>query len=220
MSPDESHPAPPVDVAGLLRRIRRSADLSQRELAARLHVSKSAVAAFESGTRSVDVELLAAAAALAGLRVALLDRSCAEVRGMQPGAVRDRAGRRFPAHLDTMLSEQRASRWDDRPRLRRPTYTFDRRPSWGDSGRRGDRDRPDDHLMPRPGDHPAERATARRLAERDARQLERDRRFRAGELGRTDDPFTCTCPPECDDLDDRSGPPVHAADCPCSCDVA
>ena len=34
------------------------------------------------------------------------------------------------------------------------------------------------------------------------------------------EPFVCTCPPECDELDDRSGPPVHAAACPCRCDIA
>ena len=46
---------------------------------------------------------------------------------MHVGGVRDRGGRRFPAHLDTVLSEERASRWEHRPRLRQPTYTFDRR---------------------------------------------------------------------------------------------
>ena len=213
----EPDPAAFVDVAGLLRRIRRRTDLSQRELAARLHVSKTTVAAFEAGTRTVDVHLLAAAAALAGLRVALLDEQGAEVRGMHPDGVRDRGGRRFPAHLDTVLSEQRASRWEHRPRLRQPTYTFDRRDPWADAGSRAG-SRPDDHLLPQPGDSPAERAAARQREARERRQDERARRVAAGEL-RPAEPFTCTCPPACDELDDWSGRPVHAEECRCSCDV-
>ena len=212
-----SDPAASVDVAGLLRRIRRTVDLSQRELAARLHVSKSAVAAFESGTRPVDVRLLAAAAALAGLRLALIDDAGAEVRGMHPDGVRDRGGRRFPAHLDTVLSEERASRWEHRPLLRQPTYTFDRRDPWADAGSRA-RSRPDDHLLPQPGDSPAERAAARQREARERRQEERARRTATGEP-RPAEPFTCSCPPACDELDDWSGRPVHAEECPCSCDV-
>jgi transcriptional regulator with XRE-family HTH domain len=209
--------AGPVDVAGLLRRIRRTADLSQRELAARLRVSKTAVAAFESGTRTIDVHLLAAAAALAGLRIALLDEAGAEVRGMRPDCVRDRGGRRFPAHLDTVLSEERASRWEHRPHLRQPTYTFDRRDPWADAESRA-QSRPDDHLVPQPGDSPADRAAARRREARDQRLDELARRREAGELPPVE-PFTCTCPPSCDELDDWSGRPVHHEQCPCSCDV-
>ena len=215
----DPHPdlAAPIDVAGLLRRVRRTADLSQRELATRLHVSKSAVAAFESGERSIDVHLLAAAASLARLRIAMLDEAGAEVRGMHPDGVRDRGGRRFPAHLDTVLSEQRASRWEHRPLLRQPTYTFDRRDPWADVETHA-RNRPDDHLVPCAGDSPEERAAARRREARQRREDERARRVAAGEL-RPAEPFACTCPPACDELDDWSGRPVHAEACPCSCDV-
>ena len=31
---------------------------------------------------------------------------------------------------------------------------------------------------------------------------------------------SCTCPAECDQLDDRSGTPVHANGCRCHCDIA
>ena len=217
MSHGDPDPVAPIDVTGLLRRIRRTTDLSQRELAARLHVSKTAVAAFECGTRAIDVDLLAAAAALAGLRIALLDEAGAEVRGMRPDGVRDRGGRRFPAHLDTVLSEERASRWEHRPQLRQPTYTFDRRDPWADAESRA-RSRPDDHLVPQPGDSPAERAAARQREARKRRQDELARRRAAGELGPVE-PFTCTCPPACDELDDWSGRPVHAEECPCCCDV-
>ena len=134
---------------------------------------------------------------------------------MAPATVRDRAGRRFPAHLDTMLSERRSWRWAHRPRLRQPTYTFDRRSPWDDPAR----DRPDDHLVPRPGDSPEERAAARRAEAARLRQEERQRRFESGAFRHIDEGWTCTCPTECDDLDDRNARPVHAEDCPCRCDV-
>ncbi len=208
--------APAFDLAGAVRRIRRRADCSQRELAARVGTSKSAIAAAETGAAGLDARLLASAAHLAGLRIALLDEAGAEVRGMRPDGVRDRGGRRFPAHLDTVLSEERASRWEHRPLLRQPTYTFDRRDRWADA--ESARNRPDDHLVPQPGDSPAERAAARRREARERRQDELARRRAAGEP-RPVEPFTCTCPPACDELDDWSGRPVHAEECPCSCDV-
>lgn len=206
------------DVPGLVRRIRRAADLSQRELADRLGLSKSTIAAIEAGTRDIRVAVLSAAAEAAGMRLALLDQQGREVTAMHPGAVRDRGGRRFPAHLDTVLGDDRATRWEHRPGRRRPTYTFGRRSPWEDAASRTE-DRPADHLLPQPGDDPAERAAARRLAHLVERRAERERRFLAGELRRQDDDWTCTCPPECDELDDWSGRPVHAAHCPCSCDV-
>lgn len=218
MSHPEPDPAAGIDVAGLVRRIRRRADLSQRELAARLQVSKSAIAAVECGARPLDVHLLAAAAALAGLRLALLDAAGEEVRGMHPDAVRDRGGRRFPAHLDTMLSERRASRWEHRPLLRRPTYTFDRRDPY-ENGESRARSLPDDHLLPQAGDSPEERAADRRREARRQEREERERRFLAGELRSGGAGLECSCPPVCDELDDWSGRPVHADACPCSCDV-
>jgi HTH-type transcriptional regulator/antitoxin HipB len=90
----------------MVRRIRRLADLSQRELSARIGISKSAVAAAESGRAGLDARVLARAAALAGLRLALVDGQGREVPGMDPDAVRDTAGRLYPAHLDTRYSDE------------------------------------------------------------------------------------------------------------------
>ncbi len=205
------------DLCAALRRIRRAADLSQRELAGAAALSVSAVAHAEAGTRDLPVSALVRAAALAGLRLALLDGAGMEVRGMHPDAVRDRGGRRFPAHLDTMLSERRASRWEHRPLLRQPTYTFDRRRPWEDADSRRT-DRPDDHLLPQPGDAPAERAAARAAAAQERLRAERERRRAAGDLVPSPE-WTCTCPAACDELDDWSGRPVHAGNCPCSCDL-
>ncbi|MGY2001739.1 helix-turn-helix domain-containing protein [Blastococcus sp. SYSU DS1024] len=223
--PDDHVPGE-FDLCGLLRRIRRRAELSQRELAARLGVSKSTVAAVESGTTGMDARLVAAAARLGGLRLGLLDDEGRPVAGMAAGTVRDGAGRRFPAHLDTMLSEERAWRWEHQPRLRQPTYTFDRRRPEEDAADRT-RDRPDDHLVPQPGDAPEERAAARRAAaarrrweEVQRRREELRRRVAAGEVEACDDGWACTCPPECDEMDGGEGQPVHAANCPCGCDIS
>ncbi|MBJ7452930.1 MAG: helix-turn-helix transcriptional regulator [Blastococcus sp.] len=191
--------------------------MSQRQLADAAGLSPSAVAHAEAGTRDLPVTALARAAETAGLRLTLLDEAGTEVRGMRPDAVTDRGGRRFPAHLDTVLSEERASRWEHRPKLRQPTYTFNRRDPWADACSRP-RSRPDDHLVPQAGDSPAERAAARWREAEQRRRDERARRVAAGEL-RPAEPFTCTCPPACDELDDWSGRPVHAGECPCSCDV-
>ena len=46
-----------------------------------------------------------------------------------------------------------------------------------------------------------------------------ERRSAAGELRPVED-FRCMCPAACDELDDRSGRPVHAPECACHCDVA
>lgn len=206
------------DAGGALRRIRRLADLSQREFASTLGVSKSTVAAMESGSRGIDVVLLARAAALAGLQLALLDESGRDVGSMAATAVRDLSGRRFPAHLDTRRSDGPRGRYE--PRRDRPETSFT---YWRDRNARDTRRRtagtPTDHHPVLPGDSPRERLAAQRRAALQAAAEERHRRLLAGELAGRPDAFSCTCPAECDDLDDRSGRPVHAADCPCSCDL-
>lgn len=207
------------DLPAALRRIRRAADLSQRELAERLGASKSAIARVERGHGGLDVRVLARAALLAGLRLALLDDQGGDVPGMSPEAVRDQGGRRFPAHLDTRHSDE--GWWHGPHRYDRiqPSYTFDRDRGSRD-GRRGRTGTPEDHQLPRPSDSPRERAAARRRDQLRRRAEDRERAFLAGEFRHLDDGFTCSCPPACDELDDRSGKPVHAPGCPCDCDVA
>ncbi|MGY1621367.1 helix-turn-helix domain-containing protein [Geodermatophilus sp. SYSU D00965] len=208
-----------LDLPGTLRRIRRQADLSQRELAAACGVSASVISHAEAGRRGLPTELLVRAAALAGLRLALVDEHGREVPGMDPGAVRDKSGRLYPAHLDTRYSDE--GWWHDEHRYSRERvwYTFDRDRRRRDAVRRHT-GTPDDHQLPRAGDAPSARAEAGRLARWQAREAERRRRFEAGELSRIDVRFDCTCPPRCDELDDGTGSPVHAPDCPCGCDLA
>jgi transcriptional regulator with XRE-family HTH domain len=205
------------DLPGSLRRIRRRADLSQRELAGRIGLSKSALAAAEAGTRDLPATALSRAATLAGLRLALLDGSGCEVIGMLPGGARDAAHRRLPAHLDTIHTDEVASRWTHNHGRARPWFTFTLDRDSRDRSRRR-AGTPEDHHVPLPGDSPQERQLARRRAAWVRREEERRRRWEAGELPRPQE-WECTCPPRCEELDDRSGRPVHAADCPCSCDV-
>jgi HTH-type transcriptional regulator/antitoxin HipB len=207
------------DLCGALRRVRRLADLSQRELAAAAGISASAVGHAEAGTRDLPVGALARAAGLAGLRLALLDTEGREVTGMDGGAVRDMGDRRYPAHLDTRYSDE--GWWHDEHRYSRERvwYTFDRDRRRRDAVRRRS-GTPADHQLPRPGDSPRHRAEARRLERADEQAAERQRRFLAGELSGVDLRFDCSCPPACDEVDDGWGKPVHAPDCVCGCDLA
>lgn len=163
--------------------------------------------------------MVARIAEVAGLRLALVDDDGREIAGMADNTVRDAAGRRFPAHLDTRYGDDRWWHGPDRKYRTQPRYTFDR----GRDLRDWNREHvgtPDDHQLPQPGDSPAQRAEERRRARWAARNAERERRFRAGEFADVRETFTCTCPAECDDLDDRSGRPVHADGCRCHCDIA
>ncbi|WP_171058248.1 helix-turn-helix domain-containing protein [Modestobacter altitudinis] len=222
-------------LGALVRRIRRTADLSQRELARALGVSAGAVAQAESGARDLPATVLGRAAELAGLRFALLDASGGEVPAMDDAAVRDRGGRLFPAHLDPRHGDVAWWHGPERYSRERPEYTYDRD--------RRERDElrtavgvPPDHHVPRPGDSLEERARARAEAAAAAwaaRQrlafahhlLRQRERLELG-LPLFPDP-TCSCPPACDDLLFADGPQSprqravpHVEDCPCRCDIA
>ena len=205
------------DLCGVLRRIRRTADLSQRELASAAGLSVSAVAHAEAGTRDLPSRALARAAELAGLRLALLDADGREVAGMHPDGPRDATQRRLPAHLDTLHTDEVADRWAHRPDRPQPWFTFglDRAARDRQRARAG---MPEDHDVPVPGDSPAERRAQRQEAARRRAAEERERR-RASVGWPADEGLTCTCPPECDEVDDGSGPPAHATTCACRCDL-
>jgi transcriptional regulator with XRE-family HTH domain len=207
------------DLPGALRRVRRRADMSQREVAAAAGISASAVAKAESGTRDLPTSLLARIAEVAALRLALVDGNGREVGPMSDAAVRDMSGRRFPAHLDTRYGDEDWWHGEHRYQRDRPRYTFDRRRDLRDEFRLA-MGTPEDHQLPQPGDSPEQRAEERRRVRWAARAAERERRFLAGEFTNVREAFSCTCPAECDQLDDRSGAPVHADTCRCHCDIA
>jgi transcriptional regulator with XRE-family HTH domain len=188
------------DLPGALRRIRRRADMSQRELAAAAGVSASAVGHAETGKRDPTVRALAGLATLAGLRLTLVDEAGDEVAPMTAETVRDMANRRFPAHLDTRYGDDGWWHGPHRYDREQPWYTFDRDRSMRDRYRRRD-GTPDDHQLPQAGDSPADRAAARKREYWRARAEEREQRFLAGGFSHIDVGFTCTCPSACDELD-------------------
>jgi HTH-type transcriptional regulator/antitoxin HipB len=201
----------------MLRRIRRRADLSQRELARRLGISKSAVAAAETGDRDLPFRLLVEAAALAGLHLGLLTADDQVVPGMADDTVRDMGWRRFPAHLDTRYSDEDWWHGEERRSRSQPWYTFDRDRAARDGFRRRD-GTPDDHQRPQDGDSPKERRARRRRESLRRAAEERERAFLAGQLRDTGPDFVCTCPGACDPVSERNAD-VHVEDCACRCDL-
>jgi transcriptional regulator with XRE-family HTH domain len=190
--------------------------MSQRELARACGVPQSAVAQAESGRRDLTVDLLSRAAAVAGLRLALVDVDGVEAPPMDDGAVRDMGRRSYPAHLDVRLSEEGWWHGPERYSRPEPWYTFDRDRRWRDELRRR-HGTPVDHRLPGPDDSPDGRRAERRRAALRRAADEVERRLRAGTLPRAE-PWLCDCPPGCAELEDWQGPPRHTADCPCGCD--
>lgn len=90
-----------LDVPGLIRRVRREADLSQRELAHLLGVCQPTVVRWESGAAEPGIGQFQRLLIVAGLRLAVLDAEGAPSQPMRQDGPRDKAGRRAPAHLDT-----------------------------------------------------------------------------------------------------------------------
>ncbi len=174
---------PEVDVPGLIRRTRRTADLSQRDLAARLGVDQSTVARWEMGETIPDVLTFARLLAVAGLDLKVVDAAGESVPPMAQERPRDRQRRRFPAHLDVVdeASLSLAPRRLTVPhRARRDRLR----------GRFGERT-----------DHPTwamlDEEERHRRAERRARRMERLTSVRPHPPL---EPPPCSCPVECEEM--------------------
>lgn len=90
---------------GLVRRIRRILDVSQRGLAAMLGVSQSVVARWETGRTSPRVSVVERLLRMARLRATVHDEETgAEVRPMRADGARKHGGSRFPAHTDLRVA--------------------------------------------------------------------------------------------------------------------
>ncbi|WP_425310419.1 helix-turn-helix transcriptional regulator [Ammonicoccus fulvus] len=208
------------DAGGLIRRVRRVCDLSQRDLAERLGVHHSTVARWETNAVEPTLGAFARILALAGWTLEAVDPAGAEshetIQPMRGDAARDRQGRRYPAHLDLIGFDEIGPY---RVRYDRPRQGFPRR-----AARREYRDclRAATDAPPL-SDHPSEGELARQKAARSEKRRARQKAHRdaycdalvaAGEPDpRTPGP-TCSCCDQCFDL------PGCAPACSCRCETA
>src|SRR5689334_7765731 len=88
------------DIPDVVRRCRRAARLSQRELASLAGVSATTVAQIESGRHVPSLRLLITLLDAGGLALAVADRLGSILWKYDGRGLRDRAGRHYPAHLD------------------------------------------------------------------------------------------------------------------------
>lgn len=186
-------PARPVaaadqwDRTGAVRRARRRADVSQREMARRIGVSPATVARAECADRSVSFAVIEAILAQGGLRLLVVDEQDRPVAPMRSDAARNNGGTRYPAHLDAWIpthSDEPLGGWRrDRPK---PRLTFHHR-NWRDVRRLRRCVIPRDHSVEI--DLRLARHLRRRRPDWMRRLMEQHRR--------RIDPELCRCGPEC-----------------------
>ncbi|GAA1930099.1 helix-turn-helix domain-containing protein [Nocardioides hwasunensis] len=119
----------PGGIPGLVRRIRRILDVSQRGLAALLGVSQSVVARWETARTSPRATVLERLLRMARLEVTFSDEETGEqVEPMRADGVRKHGGSRYPAHTDLRVTGW----WIPRSALKRSTIE---RFTWRDRSR-------------------------------------------------------------------------------------
>ena len=129
---DDQFPA-----AGLVRRARRIADLSQREIANASGVSQALVSRIEAGTVIPSLAAMSRIVRPARLWLAVIGDDGLLVQPMEDwDDMRDGAERRYPSHLDTILDPEPGEWWADIYGLCRPPETFHRDREWRDVLRR------------------------------------------------------------------------------------
>lgn len=125
-----------LDLPGVLRLVRRLADLSQRQLAERIGVARSSVAKVETGAVIPRVDQLERMLAIAGLRLAVVDADRREVAAMKVwDDCMDGGGRRFPPHLDLILEPYSDDWWGSMYGLASPPETYHRNRAYRDARR-------------------------------------------------------------------------------------
>jgi transcriptional regulator with XRE-family HTH domain len=124
-------------LSGIVRRVRRIADLSQRELAKHAKVSAATIGAIEAASLTPSLRTLQRVLNAANCRLAVVDADGRLVVPLQvwQGTV-DGAGRRYPAHLDTIIDPEPGEWWADVYGLARPPETFRRNRASRDHQRR------------------------------------------------------------------------------------
>jgi transcriptional regulator with XRE-family HTH domain len=114
-------------VSGLVRKARRLADMSQREMARAAEVSQAAISKIEAGTLMPSMGLLQRVLGVAKLWLVAVDDEGRVVEPMKDWQdTRDGAGRRYPSHLDTILDPKPGDWWGDVYGLTAPPETFRR----------------------------------------------------------------------------------------------
>ena len=168
-------------IPGMVRRVRRILDVSQRGLAASLDVSQSVVARWETGRTSPRMSVVERLLRMARIRMRFVDEDTGEAVGpMRADGARTHGGSRYPAHADLRatgwwvprrlrsMTSVEAFAWRDRSRrVGDPAIRYQRSRFW----KRVERE-----LRGIPDDHPAVHqfvAEVRYLDER------REDRFRA-----------------------------------------
>ena len=186
------------DAARYAARARRLADVSQRELADLLGLSRATVGRIESGAMRVDTDTLASILAVAGLRLAVLDTTGVEVPPIPSDVLRDHAGRRLPSHLDARPSAEAPGDRGLNPRRGRPPAR-----AWFEQ-----RDRRQDRRsrLGTPLDHP----TVSGIREQQAAARRRLQEAAAAR-GTLDPSSECACPDGCFER-------ACLPDCPCQCE--
>ena len=179
-------------------RVRRLADLSQRELADQVGTTASTVCRIEAGSSAPTVELFEQILALADLRLVVIDTEGREVRPVSDDLVRDNQGRRFPAHLDVEPP-------DEVPYERWASPRYDRPPARAWFRHRASRDRRAEQApyRERAVDHPTH-ADLRSRA-----RLMRGRQPVVDPPPRPDS--ECFCPDACFEA-------LCVSECPCQCE--
>ncbi|HEY7271614.1 MAG TPA: helix-turn-helix transcriptional regulator [Actinoplanes sp.] len=113
--------------SGIVRRVRRIVDLSQRELAKAAGVAPSTIGKIEAATMLPGVTLLQRILGVAGFWLVVVDSEGRVVHPMEDWQdVRDGAQRRYPSHLDTIIDPLPGEWWADVYGLMRPPETFRR----------------------------------------------------------------------------------------------
>ncbi|MDR7253451.1 HTH-type transcriptional regulator/antitoxin HipB [Nocardioides sp. BE266] len=168
------------EIPGLVRRVRRILDVSQRGLAKLLGVSQSVVARWETGRTSPRAIVLHRLLDMANVKIGLTDKDSGEVvEPMRDDGARNRAGSRFPAHADLKAkgwwiprhlrtwTTNDAYRWHKRSRLaEQPSIGYRASRHW----KRLERE-----VWGTPIDHPAHHQVVAELHARDEQRMERRR---------------------------------------------
>ncbi|MDG4806382.1 helix-turn-helix transcriptional regulator [Micromonospora sp. WMMD1120] len=123
--------------AGIVRAVRRRADLSQRELARWAGVHHATIGRIEAGRMVPSIVLLQRIISVLGCRLAVVDEFGRVLKPMRDWQdTRDGAERRYPSHLDTILDPELGEWWGDIYGLARPPETFRRDRAVRDAMRR------------------------------------------------------------------------------------